>query len=117
MNPTDRVSIIIVTLFYILTLSSGYMIYNTPLSHRKPMERLILTINSDEINWENQTAVVYEESKGKQPVKKTFPSSSILTISATYEQEGYELEHITEFLKKSMDQEILVTRMWFLKTN
>jgi len=116
MNPTDRASIVIVFLFYIIALSCGYFIYSEFKTQNKKVERLILTINSDEIDWKNQTAVAYEEVTGESPIKKTFLTNSIVDISAAYEQKGFKLDYITEFIKKSMDQEILVTRIWFSKT-
>ena len=40
-----------------------------------------------------------------------------MAISSIYEQKGYELDHITEFLKKVVDQEVVITRIWFSKKN
>ena len=70
MNTTDKGSIIIVCLFYIITLTSGYFIHRGQLVVEKnDVKRLILTINSHEINTENNSSIVYEESAGHSPQK------------------------------------------------
>ncbi|MGB2136622.1 MAG: hypothetical protein ACPHVU_03400, partial [Flavobacteriaceae bacterium] len=116
MNTTDKGSIIIVCLFYIITLTSGYFIHRDQLVVEKnDVKRLILTINSHEINTENNSSTVYEDIGRPQPTKKVYAAGSIVAISAIYEQKGYELVHISEFLKKIMDQEVVVTRIWFSK--
>ena len=116
MNTTDKGSIIIVCLFYIITLTSGYFIHRDQLVVEKnDVKRLILTINSHDINTENNSSTVYEDIGRPQPTKKVYAAGSIVAISAIYEQKGYELVHISEFLKKIMDQEVVVTRIWFSK--
>ena len=40
-----------------------------------------------------------------------------MAISSIYEQKGYEIVHISEFLKKILGQEVIVTRIWFSKKN
>lgn len=118
MNNTDRASIFIVSLFYIMTLASGYIIHSNHLiGKRNPVERLILTINSSEINSNENSIIVYEDRGGPMYTKKVYDASSVVAISSIYEQKGYELDHITEFLKKIMDQEVVVTRIWFSKPN
>ena len=116
MNNTDRASIIIVCLFYIVTLSSGYFIHRTLLDGKQnQVERLILTINSNEVDTENNSTTVYEDNGSSQPIKKVYNASSIVAVSSIYEQNGYQLEYISEFLKKAVDQEVVVTRIWFSK--
>lgn len=118
MNITDKGSILIVSLFYIITLVSGYMIHESQLIGKKnEIKRLIITINNNEIDSENNSTVVYEDFGGSQPIKKVYASGSIVTISSIYEQKGYEPVHISEFLKKILDQEVIVTRIWFSKKN
>ena len=114
MNNTDRASILIVCLFYIVTLSSGYFIHRTLLDGKQnQVERLILTINSNEVDAEYNSATVYEDNGSSQPIKKVYNAGSIVAVSSIYEQNGYQLEYISEFLKKVMDQEVVVTRIWF----
>ena len=118
MNKTDRASIFIVCLFYVITLACGYIIFTKHLDDKKMQgNTLVLTINSHEINSENSSTVVYEDRGAAQPIKKVYDTGSILIVSSIYEQQGYELMHITEFMKKVLDQEVLVTRMWFSKAN
>ncbi|MEC8636912.1 MAG: hypothetical protein VXX99_05860 [Bacteroidota bacterium] len=81
------------------------------------VKRLILTINSSDINVENNSAIVYEDVGESRANKKVYDAGSIVAISSIYEQKGYELVHISEFLKKTMDQEVVVTRIWFSKKN
>jgi hypothetical protein len=62
MNITDKGSIFIVSLFYIITLASGYMIHeNQMIGQKNEVERLIITINNNEINTENNSTIVYED--------------------------------------------------------
>tara|TARA_X000000950_G_C13850672_1_gene634373 strand:+ start:193 stop:462 length:270 start_codon:yes stop_codon:yes gene_type:complete len=81
------------------------------------VKRLILTINSNEINSDDNSTIVYEDNGYSQTVKKVHNASSIVSISSIYEQNGYKLEYISEFLKKVMDQDVVVTRIWFSKKN
>lgn len=116
MNITDKGSIFIVSLFYIITLTCGYLIHESQLiSKKNELDRLILTINSHEINFENNSIVVYEDIGRPQPTQKVYNAGSIVAISSIYEQKGYELDYISEFLKKVTDQEVIVTRIWFSK--
>lgn len=118
MNITDKGSIFIVSLFYIITLASGYMIHeNQMIGQKNEVERLIITINSNEINTENNSTIVYEDVGRPQPIQKVYAAASVVAISSIYEQKGYELDHITEFLKKVVDQEVVITRIWFSKKN
>ena len=118
MNITDKGSILIVTLFYIITLTSGYFIHESQLIGKKnEISQLILTINSHEINSENNSIVVYEDIGRPQPTQKVYNAGSIVAISSIYEQKGYRLNYITEFLKKVGDQDVVVTRIWFTKKN
>lgn len=118
MNITDKGSIFIVSLFYIITLASGYMIHeNQMIGQKNEVERLIITINSNEINTENNSTIVYEDVGRPQPIQKVYAAGSVVAISSIYEQKGYELDHITEFLKKVVDQEVVITRIWFSKKN
>ena len=118
MNITDKGSIFIVSLFYIITLASGYMIHeNQMIGQKNEVERLIVTINSNEINTENNSTIVYEDVGRPQPIQKVYAAASVVAISSIYEQKGYELDHITEFLKKVVDQEVVITRIWFSKKN
>ena len=118
MNITDKGSIFIVSLFYIITLASGYMIHeNQMIGQKNEVERLIITINSNEINTENNSTIVYEDVGRPQPIQKVYNAASVVAISSIYEQKGYELDHITEFLKKVVDQEVVITRIWFSKKN
>ena len=118
MNITDKGSILIVCLFYIITLTSGYFIHESQLIGKKnEIGQLILTINSHEINSENNSIVVYEDIGRPQPTQKVYNAGSIVAISSIYEQKGYRLNYITEFLKKVGDQDVLVTRIWFTKKN
>ena len=118
MNNTDRASIFIVCLFYAVTLSSGYFIHHTLMDGRQSqVKRLILTINSNEINSDDNSTIVYEDNGYSQTVKKVHNASSIVSISSIYEQNGYKLEYISEFLKKVMDEDVVVTRIWFSKKN
>jgi hypothetical protein len=116
MNITDKGSIFIVSLFYIVTLASGYMIHeNQIIGQKNKIERLIITINGNEINTENNSTIVYEDIGRPNPIEKTYAASSIVAISSIYKQKGYKIDHISEFLKKVMDQEVLITRIWFSK--
>tara|TARA_Y200000002_G_scaffold101502_1_gene82336 strand:- start:732 stop:1088 length:357 start_codon:yes stop_codon:yes gene_type:complete len=116
MNNTDRASIFIVCLFYVVTFSCGYFIHQTFLNEKQSQaERLILTINSDDIDSEKNSVVVYEDNGSSKPIKKIHNTSSILAISSIYEDNGYQLEYISEFLKKVTDQDVIVTRIWFSK--
>lgn len=116
MNITDKGSIFIVSLFYLITLTCGYFIHESQLiSKKNELDRLILTINSHEINVENNSIVVYEDIGRPQPTQKVYNAGSIVAISSIYEQKGYELDYISEFLKKVTDQEVIVTRIWFSK--
>lgn len=117
MNTTDKGSILIIFLFYVLTLTCGYFIHKNQLVHKNDVSRLILTINSSDINTENNSAIVYEDIGEPQPIKKVYAAGSVVAISSIYEQKGYELVHISEFLKKIIDQEVIVTRIWFTKKN
>jgi hypothetical protein len=118
MNITDKGSILIVSLFYIITLTSGYFIHESQLIGKKnEISQLILTINSHEINSENNSIVVYEDIGRPQPTQKVYNAGSIVAISSIYEQKGYRLNYITEFLKKVGDQDVVVTRIWFTKKN
>ena len=118
MNNTDRASIFIVSLFYFATLASGYIIHSNHLIGKKnQVERLILTINSSEVNSNKNSIVVYEDRGASQPTKKIYEAGSVVAVSSIYEQKGYKLDHITEFHKKVMDQEVVVTRIWFSKSN
>ena len=118
MNITDKGSIFIVSLFYIVTLASGYMIHeNQIIGQKNKIERLIITINGNEINTENNSTIVYEDIGRPNPIEKTYAASSIVAISSIYKQKGYKIDHISEFLKKVMDQEVLITRIWFSKQN
>jgi hypothetical protein len=115
MNTTDKGSILIIFLFYVLTLTCGYFIHKNQLVHKNDVSRLILTINSSDINTENNSSIVYEDIGEPQPIKKVYAAGSVVAISSIYEQKGYEPVHISEFLKKIMDQEVVVTRIWFSK--
>ena len=115
MNTTDKGSILIIFLFYVLTLTCGYFIHKNQLVHKNDVTRLILTINSSDINTENNSAIVYEDIGEPQPIQKVYAAGSVVAISSIYEQKGYELVHISEFLKKIIDQEVIVTRIWFTK--
>ena len=117
MNTTDKGSILIIFLFYVLTLTCGYFIHKNQLVHKNDVTRLILTIKSSDINTENNRAIVYEDIGEPQPIQKVYAAGSIVAISSIYEQKGYELVHISEFLKKIQDQEVIVTRIWFTKKN
>ena len=117
MNTTDKGSIIIICLFYVITLTCGYFIHENQLLDKNVVKRLILTINSSDINVENNSAIVYEDVGESRANKKVYDAGSIVAISSIYEQKGYELVHISEFLKKTMDQEVVVTRIWFSKKN
>ena len=117
MNTTDKGSILIIFLFYVLTLTCGYFIHKNQLVHKNDVTRLILTINSSDINTENNSAIVYEDIGEPQPIQKVYAAGSVVAISSIYEQKGYELVHISEFLKKILDQEVIVTRIWFTKKN
>lgn len=118
MNITDKGSIFIVSLFYVVTLASGYMIHkNQMIGQKNEIERLIITINSNDINTENNSTIVYEDIGRPQPIKKLYNAGSIVAISSIYEQRGYELNHISEFLKKAVGQEVVITRIWFSKKN
>lgn len=117
MNTTDKGSILIIFLFYVLTLTCGYFIHKNQLVHKNDVSRLILTINSSDINTENNSAIVYEDIGEPQPIQKVYAAGSVVAISSIYEQKGYELVHISEFLKKIIDQEVIVTRIWFTKKN
>jgi hypothetical protein len=118
MNNTDRASIFIVSLFYFVTLASGYIIHSNHLIGKKnQVERLVLTINSSEVNSNENSIVVYEDRGASQPTKKVYEAGSVVAVSSIYEQKGYKLDHITEFLKKVIDQEVVVTRIWFSKSN
>ena len=117
MNTTDKGSILIIFLFYILTLTCGYFIHKNQLVHKNDVTRLILTINSSDINTENNSAIVYEDIGEPQPIQKVYAAGSVVAISSIYEEKGYELVHISEFLKKILDQEVIVTRIWFTKKN
>lgn len=117
MNTTDKGSILIIFLFYVLTLTCGYFIHKNQLVHKNDVTRLILTINSSDINTENNSSIVYEDIGEPQPIQKVYAAGSVVAISSIYEQKGYELVHISEFLKKIIDQEVIVTRIWFTKKN
>ena len=117
MNTTDKGSIIIICLFYVITLTCGYFIHENQLLDKNVVKRLILTINSSDINVENNSAIVYEDVGESRANRKVYDAGSIVAISSIYEQKGYELVHISEFLKKTMDQEVVVTRIWFSKKN
>lgn len=118
MNITDKGSIFIVSLFYIITLASGYIIHKKQMIGQKnELERLVITINGNEIDSENNSTTVYEDIGKPQPIKKIYATSSIMAVSSIYEQKGYELIHITEFLKKVASKEVVITRMWFSKKN
>ena len=118
MNTTDKGSILIVCLFYIITLASGYFIHtNQLLIEKNNVKRLILIINSNEINSEKNSTIVYEDIGESQPTQKVYEASSVVGVSLIYEQKGYEIVHISEFLKKTLGQEVIVTRIWFSKKN
>ncbi len=118
MNTTDKGSILIVCLFYVITLASGYYIHkNQLLFEKNDVKRLILIINSNEINREKNSTIVYEDIGESQPTQKVYEASSVVAISSIYEQKGYEIVHISEFLKKILGQEVIVTRIWFSKKN
>tara|TARA_B100001057_G_scaffold247711_1_gene248041 strand:+ start:216 stop:572 length:357 start_codon:yes stop_codon:yes gene_type:complete len=118
MNTTDKGSILIVCLFYVITLASGYYIHkNQLLIEKNDVKRLILIINSNEINSEKNSTIVYEEIGESQPTQKVYEASSVVAVSSIYEQKGYEIIHISEFLKKILGQEVIVTRIWFSKKN
>lgn len=116
MNITDKGSIIIVCLFYVITFTCGYFIHRNHLvGDKNEVKRLILTINGHEINPEKNSAIVYEDIGESQPTQKVYAAGSVVAISSIYEQKGYEPVHISEFLKKILDQEVIVTRIWFSK--
>ena len=118
MNTTDKGSILIVCLFYIITLASGYFIHtNQLLIEKNDVKKLILIINSNEINSEKNSTIVYEDIGESQPTQKVYEASSVVGVSLIYEQKGYEIVHISEFLKKTLGQEVIVTRIWFSKKN
>lgn len=118
MNTTDKGSILIVCLFYIITLASGYFIHtNQLLIEKNDVNKLILIINSNEINSEKNSTIVYEDIGESQPTQKVYEASSVVGVSLIYEQKGYEIVHISEFLKKTLGQEVIVTRIWFSKKN
>lgn len=117
MNKTDRASIFIVCLFYVVTMVCGYLMYSYSYhGENNPIERLILTIHSHEINSDQNSTIVYEDRGGQEPTQKIFDAGSVIAVSNLYEEKGYQLEYISEYLKKVMDQEVLVTRIWFSKT-
>ena len=96
MNITDKGSIFIVSLFYIITMASGYMIHKKQMIRQKnEVARLIITINSNEINTKNNSAIVYEDVGRPQPVQKVYAAGSVMAISSIYEQKGslYKLRH------------------------
>ena len=118
MNTTDKGSILIVCLFYVITLTSGYYIHkNQLLIEKNDVKRLILIINSNEINTEKNSTVVYEDIGESQPTQKVYKAGSIVAVSSIYEQKGYEIVHVSEFLKKNLGKEVVVTRIWFSKKN
>jgi len=118
MNTTDKGSILIVCLFYIITLASGYFIHtNQLLIEKNDVKRLILIINSNEINSEKNSTIVYEDIGESQPTQKVYEASSVVAVSSIYEQKGYEIVHVSEFLKQILGQEVIVTRIWFSKKN
>ena len=118
MNTTDKGSILIVCLFYVITLTSGYYIHkNQLLIEKNDVKRLILIINSNEVNTEKNSTVVYEDIGESQPTQKVYKAGSIVAVSSIYEQKGYEIVHVSEFLKKNLGKEVVVTRIWFSKKN
>ena len=117
MNTTDKGSILIVCLFYVITLASGYYIHKNQMLEKNDVKRLILIINSNEINREKNSTIVYEDIGESQPTQKVYEASSVVAVSSIYEQKGYEIVHISEFLKKILGQEVIVTRIWFSKRN
>ena len=118
MNTTDKGSILIVCLFYVITLVSGYYIHkNQLLIEKNDIKRLILIINSNEINTEKNSTVVYEDIGESQPTQKVYTAGSVVAVSSIYEQKGYEIVHVSEFLKKNLGKEVVVTRIWFSKKN
>ena len=118
MNTTDKGSILIVCLFYFITLASGYYIHkNQLIIEKNDVKRLILTINSNEINSEKNSTVVYEDIGESQPTQKVYTAGSVVAVSSIYEQKGYEIVHVSEFLKKNLGKEVVVTRIWFSKKN
>ena len=118
MNTTDKGSILIVCLFYVITFASGYYIHrNQLLIEKNDVKRLILIINSNEINSEKNSTVVYEDIGESQPTQKVYTAGSVVAVSSIYEQKGYEIVHVSEFLKKNLGKEVVVTRIWFSKKN
>ena len=118
MNITDRGSIFIVSFFYIITLTSGYVIHlNQNIDQKSEVERLIITINSDDISPVDNKTIVYEDIGRPQPIRKVYTVTSLVAISSIYEQKGYKLDHIMEFLKNVAGQEMIITRIWFSKKN
>ena len=118
MNTTDKGSILIVCLFYVITFASGYYIHkNQLLIEKNDVKRLILIINSNEVNTEKNSTVVYEDIGESQPTQKVYRAGSVVAVSSIYEQKGYEIVHVSEFLKKNLGKEVVVTRIWFSKKN
>ena len=118
MNITDRGSIFIVSLFYIITLTSGYLIHlNQNVDQKSEVERLVITINSADINAVDNKTIVYEDIGRPQPIRKVYTVTSVVAISSIYEQKGYKLDHIMEFLKNVAGQEMIITRIWLSKKN
>ena len=118
MNITDKGSIFIVSFFYIITLTSGYVIHlNQNIDQKSEVERLIITINSDDISAEDNKTIVYEDIGRPRPIRKVYTVTSVVAISTIYEQKGYKLDHIMEFLKDVAGQEMIITRIWFSKKN
>ena len=118
MNITDKGSIFIVSLFYIITLTSGYLIHlNQNVDQKSEVERLIITINSDDINALDNKTIVYEDIGRPEPIRKVYNVTSVVAISSIYEQKGYKLDHIMEFLKNVAGQEMIITRIWLSKKN
>ena len=65
---------------------------------------------------DNKT-IVYEDIGRPQPIRKVYTVTSLVAISSIYEQKGYKLDHIMEFLKNVAGQEMIITRIWFSKKN
>jgi hypothetical protein len=99
-----------------MTLTCGYLIHSNLLTGKsKQVDRLILTIYGNDVNPDQNTTVVYEDRGDSPPTKRVYESSSIVAVSSIYEQKGYQLEKVSEFLKKILDQDVVVTRIWFSK--
>lgn len=114
MFSPDKASILIVSFFYGITLFIGYFLFSGYHDHHKIIpERLIISINSSDIDLKNNRLLVNLDNGKGEVSQKLFDSKSIVAVSVFYEGKGYKLDEVTETIKNNSGEEVIITKLWY----